>query len=58
MRVGLVGCGTVAGYGHLPAIKSIEEIELVALADLNEERLKDYGERFGVKKLLKITERC
>ncbi|MGC8972540.1 MAG: Gfo/Idh/MocA family protein [bacterium] len=53
MRVGLVGCGTVAGYGHLPAIKSIKEIELVALADINEERLKEYGERFGVEKLFK-----
>lgn len=51
MRVGLVGCGTVAGYGHLPAIKSIDEIELVALSDINEARLKEYGERFGAKRL-------
>ncbi|MCX7795403.1 MAG: Gfo/Idh/MocA family oxidoreductase [bacterium] len=51
MKVGLVGCGTVAGYGHLPAIKSIKELELVALSDINETRLKEYGERFGVKNL-------
>ncbi|MBC7320307.1 Gfo/Idh/MocA family oxidoreductase, partial [bacterium] len=48
MKVGLVGCGTVAGYGHLPAIKSIKELELVALADINEAKLKEYGKRFGV----------
>lgn len=51
MRVGLIGCGTVAGYGHLPTIKSIPEFELVALSDVNEDRLKNYGERFGVENL-------
>ncbi len=32
-KIGLMGCGTVADYGHLPAIKSVPEWELFAIFD-------------------------
>jgi predicted dehydrogenase len=35
--VALIGCGTVAQYGHLPAIAQTPELDLVAVADANEE---------------------
>ena len=33
IRIGLMGCGTVADYGHLPAIKRTAGLELVSLFD-------------------------
>lgn len=38
-RVGLVGCGAVAGYGHLPAILAEPGLDLVAVGDISPERL-------------------
>ena len=49
MKIGLVGCGSVADYGHLPAIGEVEEVELIALADLNERQLKEQASKYDVK---------
>ena len=38
-RVGLVGCGQVAQYGHLPAILAEPALELAAVCDVSHERL-------------------
>src|SRR5689334_21776387 len=48
IRIGLMGCGTVAGYGHLPAIRETAGMELHALFDPNRQHLALAGERFGV----------
>ena len=34
LKIGLIGCGNVAQYGHSPAINGLDGIELVALADI------------------------
>jgi predicted dehydrogenase len=47
-RIGLMGCGTVANYGHLPAIARTPGIELVALFDPSESHLRDTAAKFGV----------
>jgi predicted dehydrogenase len=38
-RIGLVGFGSIAEHGHLPALQSLPEVEVVAVADLSPERL-------------------
>lgn len=38
---GIIGCGTVAGYGHIPALANAPDIELAAMSDINEARLKE-----------------
>ncbi|WP_165962839.1 Gfo/Idh/MocA family protein [Occultella glacieicola] len=38
-RIGLVGCGEVAGYGHLPALLRTEGLELVGMCDVSTDRL-------------------
>jgi xylose dehydrogenase (NAD/NADP) len=38
-RVGLVGCGEVAGYGHLPALLRAERLDLVGVCDVSTDRL-------------------
>ena len=52
MRAGLVGCGIVAGYGHIPALAGpgTPGIELVALCDSDPTRLAVAGERWGVSR--------
>ncbi len=49
VRMGMIGCGTVASYGHLPALASCPEIELVALSDLNQSRLDELAEKYKIK---------
>lgn len=39
-RIGFIGFGTIAEHGHLPALLSFPEIEVVAVADLSCERRK------------------
>ena len=48
MKIGLMGCGVVAGYGHLPAIKATSGLELHAIFDPNVERLRTAQEKFSV----------
>ena len=38
LKVGLIGCGNVVQYGHRPAILTLPDIELVALADITPAR--------------------
>lgn len=45
----LVGCGTVAGYGHLPAIKRNRQARLVAVVDTVSEKAKSYASKFGAE---------
>lgn len=47
-RIGLMGCGMVADYGHIPAILKTDGLQLEALFDPNEEALAYTKEKFGV----------
>lgn len=47
-KIGLMGCGAVAGYGHLPAILKVPDLELFALYDPFEANLRKMQERFHV----------
>ena len=46
-RIGVMGCGVVADYGHIPAILDTEGLDLVALYDPNPERLSFVAAKFG-----------
>ena len=48
MRVGLIGCGNVVSYGHRPALTSLTDVELVALADITAARRQIGQEWFGL----------
>lgn len=47
MKVGLMGCGAVADFGHLPAITATNGVELHAVYDPNPERAQQAAEKFG-----------
>ncbi len=49
VKLGLVGAGTVADYGHLPAIAASPAVELLMVADISRQNLKRARDKFGVK---------
>ena len=52
LRVGLIGCGNVVGYGHRPALNALKaagEVQLVALADITPGRREIAREWFGLQ---------
>jgi len=48
MKVGVVGCGKIATAVHMPSLKKIRGYDVVAAADVNEVRLREVKEKFGV----------
>jgi predicted dehydrogenase len=47
LRVAVIGCGTVAGYGHLPAILASDHLCVTAFVDRDRSRAVDFSQRFG-----------
>ncbi len=48
LRLGFIGCGSLASHYHLPAIAAIPEWSLCALCSRNPERLRAQATRFAV----------
>lgn len=46
-RVGLIGCGAVAQYGHLPAILATPGLDLAAVCDVDPDRLAEVAAATG-----------
>lgn len=55
LRVAIIGCGRM-GQEYAKFYSVLENTEIVAIAEYNDERRKDVGERFGVKALYKDAE--
>jgi predicted dehydrogenase len=51
LRIGLLGCGTISQFAHLPALMSANGIELTALCEGGQDLLQTMGRRAGVTKL-------
>lgn len=49
MKVGVVGCGMVSGYGHLPTIQSSPEWKLAGIADTDPVRLEEVRKQYNVE---------
>jgi predicted dehydrogenase len=50
MRVGVIGCGGIAP-AHIKVYKHLNNVELVSLCDLNQERAKQLASQFRVNKV-------
>ena len=48
LNVGLIGSGKVVSYGHWPALTALDDVNLVALADVTEARRKIGQEWFSL----------
>nr|WP_280518571.1 Gfo/Idh/MocA family oxidoreductase [Lederbergia wuyishanensis] len=49
MKVAVVGCGSIARYRHLPEYAANDQVELVAVCDIVEDRAKEMAEQYGAK---------
>jgi len=50
VRLGIVGCGSIS-YGHINRLLSIPEVDLVALVDINQDKIKRVEEKiFSLRK--------
>jgi len=47
LRAGIIGCGSIAQEGHIPALIA-SGVEIAAVCDANEARAREVGETFGV----------
>jgi len=48
LRIGLVGVGAAAQINHIPALKRLEGVEIVALCDRDPEKAARVAQKFGV----------
>ena len=48
VRVGIIGCGGIANGKHMPSLKKIPQVEMVAFCDLIEERAAKAAKEYGV----------
>lgn len=49
VKLGLIGCGQVTETRHLPALQLLPNAEVVAVADINPDRLKRVADRFHIE---------
>lgn len=49
VKIGVIGCGSIAQHRHLPEYKMNEQVELVAVCDINIERANSVAQQYGVK---------
>lgn len=48
LRVGVIGCGSIARYRHLPEYTANKDAEVVAVCDIKPDRAKKRAQQFGV----------
>lgn len=49
IKIGVIGCGSIAQHRHLPEYAANPDVELVAVCDIAEERAKQVAGQYGVK---------
>ena len=50
VRIGVIGVGGIANGVHIPGYRQTEICEIVAICDINAERLEKVGEKLGIPK--------
>jgi predicted dehydrogenase len=49
LKIGIIGCGGIANGKHLPSLKKLGNVEMVAFCDIIEEKAKTAAEEFGIE---------
>ena len=49
VRIGIIGCGGIANQKHMPALKKLPDVEMIAFCDIVEERAQAAAAKFGVE---------
>lgn len=57
LRVAIIGCGRIVEEGHIPALAALDDkVEIVAIADVSEARLKEIGDSLGIAEDRRFTD--
>ena len=48
VKIGIIGCGGIANGKHMPALKKLANVEMVAFCDIIEEKAVKAAREFGV----------
>ena len=48
VRIGIIGCGGIANAKHMPSLKKLPQVEMVAFCDIIEERAQKAAAEYGV----------
>ncbi len=48
LRIGIIGCGSIAFHKHMPALKAQKNIEMTAFCDIVEEHAQKAADEFGI----------
>ena len=49
LRIGIIGCGGIANGKHMPSLKELDNVEMVAFCDIIEERAVKAAKDFGTE---------
>lgn len=49
LRLGIVGCGGIANEKHMPSLKRVPEVEMVAFCDIEIEKAQKAAKEYGVE---------
>ncbi len=49
VKVGIIGCGGIANGKHMPSLKKLKNVELVAFCDIIQERAEKAAKEYGVE---------
>lgn len=49
LKVGIIGCGGIANGKHMPSLKNIENVEMVAFCDIIKERAEKAAKEYGTE---------
>ena len=47
VRIGIIGCGGIANGKHMPSLKQLPDVEMVAFCDIVVERAEEAKAKFG-----------
>jgi predicted dehydrogenase len=56
VKVGIIGCGSIAQHRHLPEYKMNKEVEIVAVCDINEQRALEVADQYGAKAYINLVQ--
>lgn len=49
IKVGIIGAGGIAQMAHIPNYQKMKEVEVVAICDSNEKKVRTVAKKFGIK---------
>lgn len=50
VKIAFIGCGNMANRVHYPSLASFPDVEIIAICDIDRERLNGTGDRYGIER--------